>query len=112
MLKRIGYSLSVSLSLILMTSSPTLAKDTARVTVGVAEDWQQGIEKSLYCQGSTPFYQTISSHAHASVKWLLPVGSHVQKGTVLAQQDDFYLRQQLAQIDTDIAIVEARHQFA
>ncbi|WP_187301407.1 efflux RND transporter periplasmic adaptor subunit [Pseudoalteromonas luteoviolacea] len=77
------------------------ANSTPVVRVGEAQQWQRGIEKPLYCHSDVPFRQQISSHVSAELTWLLPAGSRVKKGELLAKQNDFYLKRQLAQLDAN-----------
>lgn len=85
------------------------ANSTPSVRVGEAQPWQKGIQKPLYCHADVPFRQQISSHVSAELTWLLPAGSQVKKGELLAKQNDFYLKRQLAQLDANAKAAHANY---
>ncbi|WP_415839101.1 efflux RND transporter periplasmic adaptor subunit [Pseudoalteromonas byunsanensis] len=80
--------------------------------VGEAQPWQRGIQKPLYCEADAPFRQQISSHVSAELTWLLPAGSRVKKGELLAKQNDFYLKRQLAQLDANAKAAHANYVYS
>ncbi|MCF6442165.1 efflux RND transporter periplasmic adaptor subunit [Pseudoalteromonas luteoviolacea] len=85
------------------------ANSTPAVRVGEAQPWQKGIQQPLYCHADVPFRQQISSHVSAELTWLLPAGSQVKKGELLAKQNDFYLKRQLAQLDANAKAAHANY---
>ncbi|MCG7551733.1 efflux RND transporter periplasmic adaptor subunit [Pseudoalteromonas sp. Of7M-16] len=88
------------------------ANSTPVVRVGEAQQWQQGINKPLYCHSDVPFRQQVSSHVSAELTWLLPAGSQVKKGELLAKQNDFYLKRQLAQLDANAKAAHANYVYS
>lgn len=106
------WSVTFLLSVI---STITLAETNVKapkVTVAIAQPWAKGIQKPLYCRGDVPHRIRISSHVQAELNWVLPLSSDVKKGDILAKQDDFYLQQNLAQLQADIATQDAEYQYA
>ncbi|BBM00779.1 hypothetical protein GL2_08530 [Microbulbifer sp. GL-2] len=77
-----------------------------RVIVEEALGWEQAVEKVLYCTVSTPFTYQISSHAQAQLTTVKPVGSTVNAGELVAEQDSYYLSREIDIIRTDLELVE------
>ncbi|MBB6519999.1 efflux RND transporter periplasmic adaptor subunit [Pseudoteredinibacter isoporae] len=73
----------------------------AKVKTAKVKAWQQGLSKALYCVVSTPFVFQADSHSDAELMSILPVGSRVKAGQLVAEQDDFYLKQELKQLEID-----------
>lgn len=69
-----------------------LAVEPPLVKTKPVQAWQAGIEKTLYCQVEVPYHYTVASESQAKLVHALPEGSQVEKGEVLAKQDDEYLQ--------------------
>ncbi|RJE75561.1 hypothetical protein BGP78_02230 [Pseudoalteromonas sp. MSK9-3] len=99
----------------MVIGAPTLsvqANSTPTVRVSEAQPWLQGIQKPLFCHADVPFRQQISSHVSAELTWILPAGSQVKKGELLAKQNDFYLKRQLAQLDANAKAAHANYVYS
>lgn len=83
--------------------------DAAKPQVKTAkvQAWQQGASQSMYCVVNTPFVYQAASHSEAELLHILPKGSRVTKGQLIAEQDDFYLKQSLSQLAIDQQLAEA-----
>lgn len=89
------YSPLISLiSVKAFATSPLVAFDEVR-------EWKNGLTQELNCHVSVPFTFTFSSESGAKLSYLLPIGSEVEKGQLVAQQQDFYLKQQLTRLENE-----------
>ncbi|MFC0118258.1 efflux RND transporter periplasmic adaptor subunit [Pseudoalteromonas xiamenensis] len=68
--------------------------------------WKGGEQTIMYCRTEATFRHILSSHAEAEVKWILPVGSKVKKGELVAVQHDFYLEQRQKILKAEIESAE------
>ncbi|NKC18451.1 efflux RND transporter periplasmic adaptor subunit [Pseudoalteromonas sp. S4498] len=107
------YRYLIFASTVIGTSiSSVQASATPVVKVEEARKWQRGVQKPLYCHADVPFRQQVSSHVSAELTWLLPAGSRVKEGEVLAKQNDFYLKRQLAQLDANAKAARANYVYS
>ncbi|GAA6151580.1 hypothetical protein NBRC116587_09990 [Pseudoteredinibacter isoporae] len=72
-----------------------------QVKTAKVKAWQQGRSHALYCVVNTPFVFQADSHSEAELLTILPEGSRVKKGQLVAEQDRFYLMQALGQLEID-----------
>lgn len=98
----------------LLSISHTAASADApvpQVKIAAVQAWQQGMSQSMYCVVNTPFVYQAASHSEAELLHILPRGSRVKKGQLIAEQDDFYLKQRLGQlaIEQQLANAELAH---
>lgn len=108
-------SLDVSLLLatILFAITPaSQANSTKRVTVEIVSPHNSDVIHVLPCVVAAPVTHRIASHASAELLQLLPVGSSVKKGQLVAKQDNVYLSQHLELIKTDIESARVAKAFA
>jgi RND family efflux transporter MFP subunit len=101
-----------SFLVIVSSISSVQANSTPVVRVSEAQSWQLGIQKPLYCYADVPFRQQVSSHVFSELTWLLPAGSRVKKGELLAKQSDFYLKRQLAELDANVKAAQANYNYS
>lgn len=83
-----------------------------QVKTAKVKAWQQGLSQSLYCVVNTPFVFQADSHSEAELMTILPVGSRVKKGQLVAEQDSFYLMQALRQLEIDRKQAQAEYDHA
>jgi RND family efflux transporter MFP subunit len=96
--------------LFLMVTFCSLAQAT-QVKVENVLPWQKGKQVLLYCAVDVSFKNQISSYAEAELIWLLPEGSSVKKGDVLARQNSFYLERQSKMLAIRIADANSKLDF-
>ncbi|MFS1525700.1 efflux RND transporter periplasmic adaptor subunit [Microbulbifer sp. 2304DJ12-6] len=92
----------------LTLSSIVQAAVNVHVIVEKAQEWQQIEETTLYCSVNAPFVHQISSHTQAELTDVLPTGSTVKAGELVAEQDGYYLASELAVIRTDLELAETQ----
>lgn len=73
--------------------------------------WDDGEQISLYCAVVVPFKHQISSYTNAELSWILPEGSLVQAGDLLARQDNFHLSREIKMLDIRIADAQSKVEF-
>ena len=112
--RQLFSGLTATMLLLAGLVNPAQAEKLTKVIVEPVEAWQKGIDTALFCQVSTPFVYQLASHADAELTQVLPVGSRVEKGAQLAQQDPFYLgrdieikKVDLQQANTELAYHQA-----
>jgi len=88
------------------------AANTKKVSIEPALHHDSDVTHVLPCVVAAPITYRIASHASAELIQLLPVGTSVKKGQLVAQQDDIYLSQQIALIRTDIESARVAKAFA
>jgi RND family efflux transporter MFP subunit len=88
------------------------AANTKKVSIEPALHHDSDVTHVLPCVVAAPITYRIASHASAELIQLLPVGTSVKKGQLVAQQDDIYLSQQVALIRTDIESARVAKAFA
>jgi RND family efflux transporter MFP subunit len=83
---------------------PAMAQEQGIPLVNIArvQSWQQGASHTVHCKVQTSHIYQISSHSPARLKWILPEGTLVKKGQLLAEQDGYYLQQEIARLKIDI----------
>lgn len=69
------------------------------VNVMTVEPWENGVVSNLNCQVAVPYLKVYSSESDAKLIFLLPKGTEVKKGELIAEQDDYYLQQQLVRLE-------------
>lgn len=100
------------LVLTLLVTPCSEASNTKRVTIEVVTHHNSDVIHVLPCVVAAPVTYRIASHASAELLQLLPVGSSVKKGQLVAKQDNVYLSQQLELIKTDIESARVAKAFA
>lgn len=117
--RQIHKSLSTGLVFTLLVghTSFACAEDQAtepapKVTVSKVHASEQGLSQTLYCVVSTPFIYQAASHGEAELISVLPNGTSVRKGQLIAKQDDFYMQQSLKALNIDIELAQAQQQHA
>jgi RND family efflux transporter MFP subunit len=100
------------LALTLAIVPQSQADAAKRVTIEQALHYASDVIHILPCVVAAPETYRIASHASAELLQLLPVGSSVKKGQLVAKQDNVYLNQQLELIKTDIESARVAKAFA
>ncbi|GAB2901906.1 hypothetical protein GCM10027180_35180 [Microbulbifer echini] len=77
-----------------------------------AYPWNQAVSTKLYCSVSSPPLHQISSHTEAELTQVKPVGSIIKAGELVAEQDGFYLSQEIEIIRTDLEITQSQLTYA
>ncbi len=83
-----------------------------RVSIEQALHHGSDVIHTLPCVVAAPVTYRIASHASAELLQLLPVGTSVRKGQLVAKQDDGYFSRNLALIKTDIESARIAKTFA
>ena len=92
--------------------SAGLSASVKKVSIAQALHHGNDVTHTLTCVVAAPVTYRIASHASAELLQLLPVGSSVKKGQLVAKQDNLYLQQQLELIKTDIESARVAKAFA
>jgi RND family efflux transporter MFP subunit len=92
--------------------SVTPAEPQRKVVLEKVLAHSRGVTNGLACEVTAPNSFRIASHATAELQHILPVGSSVRKGDIVAKQDDTYLSRQIAIIKTDIAAAKLSRDYA
>lgn len=92
--------------------SPLTAANTKRVSIEQALHHGSDVIHTLPCVVAAPVTYRIASHASAELLELLPVGTSVKKGQLVAKQDNSYFSRHLALIKTDIESARIAQTFA
>lgn len=80
------------------------------VTVADVKAWNKGQIQVINCEISSPFLTVLSSENNAQLTALLPRGSKVKKGELIARQQDYYLQQELLRLREEKTIHHAELQ--
>ncbi|WDE07877.1 efflux RND transporter periplasmic adaptor subunit [Thalassomonas viridans] len=94
----------------LLTGYQTLAMslvETAEVKL-----WQNGANHSLHCKVQTSHLIQLSSLSRAKLNWVLPAGSRVEQGQLIARQDGYFLEREIEQLEIDLASASAEFAYA
>ena len=105
--------LSIFMTVLLTTLSlPALAIGTdPLVKVAKIKTWQQGDISIINCEVSVPFLTAFSSESDAKLTYLLPKGSEVKKGDLIAEQQNYYYLKQLGRLEQMLAVSTAELEF-
>jgi RND family efflux transporter MFP subunit len=92
----------------LMMSALSYADSGKLVETANVKAWHNGVTHQLHCRVQTPNIFHISSHNATRIQWLLPRGTQVSKGQLIAEQDGYYLETHINQlsIDRDSALAQ------
>jgi len=96
----------------MMLSLPvSAATKPSLVSVGLVQSWEKGEVNIVNCQVSVPFLTAFSSENSATLTYLMPKGSDVKKGDLIAQQQNFYYAKELTRLkqQLDISDIELHH---
>jgi RND family efflux transporter MFP subunit len=96
----------------LLISYPVNADQAPLVQVANVQSWQNGATNNLHCTVTSPFLHQLTSQSEAKLSWILPAGTQVTKGQLLAEQDDFYLRRDVEQLQNDRAYSQSQADYA
>ena len=91
----------LAFSVLLLCANPVNAATKAVLVESVLHH-DAGVSHQLNCNIEAPTSFRVSSFASAELVKLLPVGTTVKKGQLLARQDDSFLSAQINIIKTDI----------
>ena len=87
-------------SALMAIASPVMGQ--SKVTVATVADWNKGEKQQIFCSVTTPGNYVISSHSASELLWVLPEGATVEKGDLVATQDDFYLKSSIKSYELDM----------
>ena len=90
--------------LLMATFAAKATTEPALVTVANIETWQEGEVSTINCQISVPFLTAFSSESSAKLTYLLPIGSAVKQGQLMAEQQSYYYMQQLSRLQQQLII--------
>jgi multidrug efflux pump subunit AcrA (membrane-fusion protein) len=82
--------------------SDPVAADRPLVVSEPVKQVDGGYTKAIFCTVTSELDEIISSQADAELNWLLPQGSLVQKGQIVAKQDDYYLGQRVKVLQLEL----------
>lgn len=106
-LRTLGLAVSV-----LMFSLEVNAQQAPLVEVASVESWEGGAEHRLHCIVQTNDVFQLTSHSQARLKWVLPPGSQVTKGQLIAEQDSYYLKRDIDRLRLELSSAQAQESFA
>lgn len=92
----------------LLFSPVLLAQQAPLVQIAKVEAWQGGATNNLHCEVTAPYLHQVTSQGEAKLNWILPAGSQVIKGQLLAEQDSFYLLRNLEKLENDRAFAQSQ----
>jgi len=81
------------------------------VKVAKIKSWRQGDISIINCEISVPFLTTFSSESDAKLTYLLPKGTEVKKGDLIAEQQSYYYLKQLSRLEQELAVSTAELKF-
>jgi len=90
--------------LILALVSSSASATAPLVSVASVEPWHQGEVSVINCQISVPFLTAFTSESDAKLTYLVPKGSKVKQGQLIAEQQNFYYLQQLTRLQQQLTI--------
>ena len=82
------------------------------VSSGIVGQWKSGDNHTLYCKVQSSHTYEVSSHNDARLNWILPIGSQVAKGDIVAKQDNFYLDKEIAGLKLEVSEAETEENYA
>ena len=88
------------------------ALENPKVKTAKVETWPASLNKTLYCVVDTPQLFQGNSHSNSELTSILPIGTQLKAGDVVATQDDFYLSQELKQLAIDERLAQAELDYA
>jgi len=74
------------------------------VKVAIVEPWNKGMIDIFNCEVAVPYMTAFSAEADAKLTFVLPQGSQVKKGDLVAQQDDYYLNLSLTRLKHSLTL--------
>jgi len=101
--KFIQYKLAIFFFICLFSLSFCQLANSKQIKTEKVTSWDHGEQVLLYCAVDIPFRNQISSYADAELLWIVPEGSLIKEGDLLAKQDDFHLSQKRKMLDIRIA---------
>jgi RND family efflux transporter MFP subunit len=96
----------ISLAIPALASAPIPLVKIAKVKA-----WQQGDISIINCEVSVPFLTAFSSESDAKLTYLLPKGSQVKEGELIAEQQNYYYLKQLSRLEQALAVSTAEFTF-
>jgi RND family efflux transporter MFP subunit len=81
------------------------------VEVTEVESWNHGATHTIHCEVETPHTYLISSHNSARLKWVLPEGTEVTHGQLIAEQDSYYITQSIERLKIEIESAEVQQEY-
>lgn len=88
------------------------ANNDKTVLVDLVQPHHAAVIHSLSCHITAPASYRISSYATAELQQILPVGTSVKKGQLVARQDDAFMQRQLNILQTDLETARVANRFA
>ena len=105
------YLVKVTVILSSFLASSFVYAENPLVSVVDVTGWEKGASHTLYCQVQTANTYQLSSHSSARLNWVLPEGSLVKKGQLIASQDEYYLKNQINRLQLDVQSASAQEEF-
>jgi len=87
------------------------AETPAFVEIESTKAWRSGANHIIHCKVQSPNLYQLSSHSSAKLTWLLPEGTLVQKGQLVAEQDGYYLERNIERLKIEIATANAQQKY-
>lgn len=81
------------------------------VEVSKVENWNHGATHTIHCEVKPPNTYLLSSHNSARLKWLLPEGTQVTNGQLIAEQDGYYIAQSIERLEIEIESAEVQEEY-
>jgi len=81
------------------------------VEVTKVESWNRGATHTIHCEVETPHTYLLSSHNSARLKWVLPEGTEVTNGQLIAEQDGYYIAQSIERLKIEIESADAQQEY-
>ncbi|WDE01509.1 efflux RND transporter periplasmic adaptor subunit [Thalassomonas actiniarum] len=98
--------------LLSLSASEVFAQEQPLVKTAQVKLWQNGADHSLHCQVQNSHLLQFSSLSRAKLNWVLPAGTRVKKGQLIAKQDGYFLEREIQQLQIDLASAKAEYNYA
>lgn len=98
--------------LIILVPTFVAAETIKLVEVAKVESWDHGASHTIHCEVETPNTYLISSHNSARLTWVLPEGTQVTTGQLIAEQDGYYIAQSIERLKIEIDSANVQQEYA
>lgn len=108
--RRLRYPKAIQWLALLLPFGSAASEKT--VLVDLVQPHHSAVIHPLNCHITAPASYRISSYATAELQQLLPVGTTVKKGQLVARQDDAFMQRQVDMLKTDLETARVANRFA
>ncbi|WDE14178.1 efflux RND transporter periplasmic adaptor subunit [Thalassomonas haliotis] len=95
-----------------LSAGELFAQEQPLVKTAQVKLWQNGADHSLHCQVQNSHLLQFSSLSRAKLDWVLPAGTRVKQGQLIAKQDGYFLQRERQQLEIELASAKAEYHYA